>query len=53
MFVLAVPVAQAAELAIRVVVLKSARVSLQGATQEIHAAVEPRADGGLRLVFTP
>jgi hypothetical protein len=53
----AVPAAQAADLAIRLVVVKSARVSVQGvqpiSPQDVQVTVLPAGDGWMRVVFTP
>ena len=60
--VVSAPVAQAAELAIRAVVIKSARISVQGPErvvltprepQAVQVTVQPAEDGGLRVVLTP
>lgn len=59
---LTLPAAHAAELAIRVVVVKSARVSVQGLQriavttrdpEAVQVTVQPAEHGGLRVVFTP
>ena len=60
--VLSAPVAQAAELAIRAVVIRSARVSVQSPErvlvttrepQAVQVNVQPADNGGLRVVLTP
>ena len=60
--VLSASVAQAAEIAIRAVVIKSARISVQSPEhvvlttrepQAVQVTVQPAEDGGLRVVLTP
>ena len=60
--VVSAPVAQAAELAIRAVVIKSARISAQSPErvvlttrepQTVQVTVQPAEDSGLRVVLTP
>jgi hypothetical protein len=59
---LVLPAAQAAELGIRAVVVKSARVSVQGpqrivlktdSPQAVQVTMLPAGDGAVRVVFTP
>ena len=59
---LVLPAAQAAELGIRAVVVKSARVSVQGpqrivlttnSPEAVQVTVLPAGEAGVRVVFTP